>query len=89
MKRLHPPNNAQSHELYGVHRRVRVGIYPGFDAFLAVRSIGSMSLGFAPSWVTIHRGNVDEMRDLAARLGPILDRYASAAGIPVPKPADS
>lgn len=83
MKAIHPPNKAQSHEHFGDYRRVRVGIFAKSPAVLAVKAVSGGKMRFGPDWVNVARGENDEMRELAARLAAVIDRYASACGLEV------
>ena len=74
------PKKAQCLELFGVSKRVRLAVYSRC-ATVAMKCIGSVKLGFSPCWEVLAKGPIDDMRDLAERLGPQIDRYASAAGV--------
>jgi hypothetical protein len=79
-----PLNKAQSHELFGVYRRVRVAIYAKSPGWLAVKSVSTKQVGAGPDWVLLQSGPPEQMREVARRLAAVLDRYASACGLKMP-----
>jgi superfamily II DNA or RNA helicase len=76
------PNNADSHERYGEARKVRLSLYDGGEKR---RECATVAIHYPkglhhPREVIVFRGSVEQARELAQRLAPIVDAWFFSSG---------
>ncbi len=82
MKPVTTHNNADIHERYGEARKVRLSLYDGGEKRDECGTVAVCypSANGYPNQQLVFRGTVKQARELAERLGPVIDAWFFAVG---------